>query len=104
MKVISGDATAADLIDRSTGPCAGFYRKPSGRLTHWLDGGHPAKRDTERGQVRLGGDLLSDVEQFRLGVRAMHRDSPEARVDNPNQRNAGIEIEVNLLLDLLVLI
>src|SRR5690349_5091179 len=105
MKVISGVSTVAaprgsvpirPAIGRTTSLVTrpGAPRKRTGPLAS--DAEDLGDRDAEAGQVRLGRDLLADVEQLGLGPGPMDQDGPGVGVDEPDQGRARIQVGADL--------
>src|SRR5262245_5751362 len=53
-------------------------------------------------QLRLAGQLLLDVHEFRQGILPVDQHRPIVRIDHPNERNSDIKIVVDLLVYVLL--
>src|SRR5438067_1566094 len=65
---------------------------------------HFGNRRTEPGEMWLSVNCLGHVEELRLRVGAVNCDRAEVRIDNPNDRDARLEIDINLFRNLFMLI
>ena len=84
-------------VSRAVPPAASVSEDQS--LT--LHSKESSNRNSETGEMRLGGELVADVEQLGLAVGLVHRDGTTIGVDDPDDGDPRGQVGVDLLVDIL---